>query len=115
MAKAGASRSTPSAAGRFAHPFFEPPVAPQLAPPPAPTGLIAWNKEKNLGPLPPVRNNGLINLTDIIGAAAVLPPSPKEEEEGQPWPSRRRHLVGCRASRRRRRPNGGHVGRRPRI
>jgi hypothetical protein len=25
------------------------------------------------------------------------------------------HLVGCRASRRRRRPNGGHVGRRPRI
>lgn len=71
MAKAGASRSTPSAAGRFAHPFFEPPVAPQLAPPPAPTGLIAWNKEKNLGPLPPVRNNGLINLTDIIGAAAI--------------------------------------------
>jgi hypothetical protein len=29
-----------------------------------------------------------------------------EEEAGQPWPSRRRHLVGCRASRRRRRPTG---------
>jgi hypothetical protein len=30
-----------------------------------------------------------------------------EEEAGQPRPSRRRHLVGCRASRRRRRPKGG--------
>jgi hypothetical protein len=29
-----------------------------------------------------------------------------EEEAGQPWPSRRRHLVGCRASQRRRRPTG---------
>jgi hypothetical protein len=28
----------------------------------------------------------------------------------QPWPSRWRHLVGCRASRRRRRPIGGHAG-----
>jgi hypothetical protein len=37
------------------------------------------------------------------------PPPPTEEEAGQPRPSRRRHLVGCRASRRRRRPNGGHV------
>jgi hypothetical protein len=36
---------------------------------------------------------------------------PTEEEAGQAWPSRRRHLVGCRASRRCRRPNGGHVGR----
>jgi hypothetical protein len=43
------------------------------------------------------------------------PPPPTEEEAGQPWPSRRRHLVGCRASRRHRRPNGGHVGRRPRV
>jgi hypothetical protein len=39
------------------------------------------------------------------------PSSPQEEEAGQPWPSRRRHLVGCRASRRRWRPSGGHVGR----
>jgi hypothetical protein len=39
------------------------------------------------------------------------PSPPQEEEAGQPWPSRRRHLVGCRASRRRRRPSGGHVGR----
>jgi hypothetical protein len=29
------------------------------------------------------------------------------EETGKPRPSRRRHLVGCRASRRRRRPTGG--------
>jgi hypothetical protein len=39
------------------------------------------------------------------------PSSPQEEEVGQSWPSRRRHLVGCRASRRRRHPSGGHVGR----
>jgi hypothetical protein len=46
---------------------------------------------------------------------APSPPPPTEEEAGQPRPSRRRHLVGCRASRRRRRPNGGHVGHRPRV
>jgi hypothetical protein len=38
------------------------------------------------------------------------PSPPQEEEAGQPWPSRRRHLIGCRASRRRQRPSGGHVG-----
>jgi hypothetical protein len=38
-------------------------------------------------------------------------------ETGQPWPGRRRHLVGCRtrASRRRRHPCGGHVGCFPRT
>jgi hypothetical protein len=41
------------------------------------------------------------------------PSPPTEEEAGQPWPSRRRHLIGCRASRRR--PSGGHVKRRPRV
>jgi hypothetical protein len=48
----------------------------------------------------------------------VSPPSsPQEEETGQPWPGRRRHLVGCRsrASRRHRHPSGGHVGRCPRA
>jgi hypothetical protein len=45
-------------------------------------------------------------------SGSVPSPSPlTKEEAGQPWPSRRRHLVGCRASRRRRRPNGGHGGR----
>jgi hypothetical protein len=39
------------------------------------------------------------------------PSPPMEEEAGQAWPSRRRHLVGCRASRRRWRPSEGHVGR----
>jgi hypothetical protein len=33
-----------------------------------------------------------------------------KEEAGQPRPSRRWHLVGCRASRRRRRPNRGTSG-----
>jgi hypothetical protein len=42
----------------------------------------------------------------------VPSPSPlSEEEAGQPWPNRRRHLVGCQASRRCRRPSGGHIGR----
>jgi hypothetical protein len=47
----------------------------------------------------------------------VPPPSSPEEETGQPWPCRRRHLVGCRtrASRRRRHPCGGHVGCCPRT
>jgi hypothetical protein len=46
---------------------------------------------------------------------ASSPSSPQEEETGQPWPCRRWHLVGCRASRRRRHPSGGHVGRCPRA
>jgi hypothetical protein len=45
----------------------------------------------------------------------VLPPSSPQEEEGQPWPGRRWHLVSCRASQRRRHPSGGHVGRCPRT
>jgi hypothetical protein len=43
------------------------------------------------------------------------PSSPQEEEAGQLWPGRRRHLVGCRASRRHQHPSGGHVGRCPRA
>jgi hypothetical protein len=38
------------------------------------------------------------------------PSPPTEEEAGQAWPSRGRHLVGCRASRRRRRPSGDTSG-----
>jgi hypothetical protein len=45
------------------------------------------------------------------GLSRHLPRRQEEEEAGQPWPSRRWHLVGCRASRRRRCPSGGHVGR----
>jgi hypothetical protein len=43
---------------------------------------------------------------------APPPSSPEEEETGQPWPGRRRRLVGCRtrASRRRRHPCGGMSG-----
>jgi hypothetical protein len=52
-------------------------------------------------------------------ASGFVPPpsSPQEEETGQLWPGRRRHLIGCRseASRRRRHPSGGHVGRCPRT
>jgi hypothetical protein len=50
-------------------------------------------------------------------ASGFVPPpsSPQEEEAGQPWPGRRRHLVGYRTSRRRRHPSGEHVGRYPRT
>jgi hypothetical protein len=50
-------------------------------------------------------------------ASGFVPPpsSPQEEEMGQPWLGRRRHLVGCRASRLHRHPSGGHVGRCPRA
>jgi hypothetical protein len=37
---------------------------------------------------------------------ASPPSSPQKEEMGQPWPCRRRRLVGCRASRRCRHPSG---------
>jgi hypothetical protein len=40
---------------------------------------------------------------------------PTEEEAGQPRPSRRQRLVGCRASRQRQHPNGGRAGHRPRA
>jgi hypothetical protein len=53
------------------------------------------------------------------GTPGFVPPpsSPEEGETGQPWPGRRRHLVGCRtrASRRRRHPCEGHVGCCPRT
>jgi hypothetical protein len=40
-----------------------------------------------------------------------LPHVTEKQHPGQAWPSRRQHLVGCRASRRHQRPNGGHVER----
>jgi hypothetical protein len=47
----------------------------------------------------------------VTSGSVPSPSPPTEEEARQAWPSRRRHLVGFRASRRRRRPTGGHVGR----
>jgi hypothetical protein len=53
------------------------------------------------------------------GALRSSPPpsSPEEAKTGQPWPCRRRHLVGChtRMSRRRQHSLGGHVGHCPRT
>jgi hypothetical protein len=63
----------------------------------------------------PPGGGGLGDVFPHGGRAAsglvLSPSSPQKEEAGQPWPSRRRHLVGCRASRRRWRPSGGHVRR----
>jgi hypothetical protein len=51
----------------------------------------------------PPDGGGIDDVFPHGGRAASGPipsPSPLQEEEaGQPWPSRRRHLVGCRASR----------------
>jgi hypothetical protein len=53
------------------------------------------------------------------GTSGFAPPpsSLEEEKTEQPWPGKRRHLVGCqtRASRRHRHPCGGHVGCCPRT
>ena len=64
---------------RYAHPYYARPV-PARAPAPltaaaptttataaAPSGLTDWSKLQ-LGPIPPVRNNGLFSLADVIGA-----------------------------------------------
>jgi hypothetical protein len=63
----------------------------------------------------PPGGGGLDDIFPHGGRAAsgsVPPPSsPQEEEARQPWPSRRRHLVGRRVSRRCRHPSGGHVRR----
>jgi hypothetical protein len=61
----------------------------------------------------PPAGGGIDDVFPHGGRAASRPvpsPSPPQDEEArQPWPSRRRHLVGCRASRRHWRPSGGHV------
>jgi hypothetical protein len=69
-----------------------------------------------------VRSPGGDELDDIFprgrraaSGFASPPSSPQKEESGQPWPCRRRRLVGCRASRRCRHPSGGRVGRCPRA
>jgi hypothetical protein len=46
----------------------------------------------------------------VASGPVPSPSPPTEEEAGQPWPSRRRHLVGCRASRRCRHPSGDTSG-----
>jgi hypothetical protein len=65
-----------------------------------------------------VSSHGGGELGDVFprggrATSGFVPPlsSLQEEEAGQPWPSRRWHLVDCRSSRRRRHPSGGHVGR----
>jgi hypothetical protein len=62
------SPSESHSASRFAHPFFERPAAsPLLAAAAAGQGLTAWNKQQ-LGPVPPTKGNGRMDLANIIGA-----------------------------------------------
>lgn len=64
---------SPPMASRYAHPYYAARPAPALAPltaaapAAAPAGLTDWSKLQ-LGPIPPVRNNGQFALADIIGA-----------------------------------------------
>jgi hypothetical protein len=62
--------STAYSAKRFAHPFFVPEPPAQRVAFAGHVRLADWNR-LNLGPLPPVRNEGLVDLADIIGAEGV--------------------------------------------
>ncbi len=64
------STSTSYSRDRYAHPFYlpTPPVARQ--PINGDSQMTDWSK-KQVGPVPPVKGNGVINLNDIIGADGV--------------------------------------------
>lgn len=62
--------STSYSAKRYAHPFFVP-EPPELRSPHKGNHRMADWHEKQLGPIPKVRGNGRIDLTDIIGAEGV--------------------------------------------
>ena len=59
--------STTYSSARYAHPFFLPAAHAQRQPINGHTRLTDWSKQQ-LGPVPPVANNGRIALADIIGA-----------------------------------------------
>jgi hypothetical protein len=75
--------------------------------------LLPPSRDNDNGGLQPARRRRNQRCLSPRGGRAASgsvpsPSPPTEEEVGQPWPSRRQHLVGCRASRQR--PSGGHVG-----
>ena len=64
------ARSTAQSAARFAHPFFLSAAPVERASFDGHARLVDWSK-LNLGPIPPVARDGLMSLSDVIGAAGV--------------------------------------------
>src|SRR5579862_4379160 len=62
--------STSFSRARFAHPFFLPASPEARQPTNGDSRMTDWSK-KQLGPVPPVTGNGIMNLSDIIGADGV--------------------------------------------
>jgi hypothetical protein len=62
--------STKYSRQRFAHPFFLPVPPAARQPLNGQTRITDWSK-KQLGPLPPLKDNGVMTLTDVIGADGV--------------------------------------------
>jgi hypothetical protein len=83
------------------------------------TPPLATRQQRRSSARPAAANSTTTSPRGRRGASEFAPPpsSPEEEKTGQPWPGRRRHLVGCRtrASRRCRHPCGGHAGCCPRT
>jgi hypothetical protein len=67
MANDISTTSEQPSASRFAHPFFEKPSTASLLAAAPGAGLTAWNKQQ-LGPVPPTKGNGRMDLAHIIGA-----------------------------------------------
>ncbi len=64
------STSTSYSRARYAHPFFLPAPPDARQPINGNSRMTDWSKQQ-LGPVPPVKGDGVINLSDIIGAAGV--------------------------------------------
>jgi hypothetical protein len=62
--------STSFSRARFAHPFFLPTSPEARQPTNGNSRMTDWSK-KQLGPVPPVTGNGIMNLSDIIGTDGV--------------------------------------------
>jgi hypothetical protein len=62
--------STTYSAARYAHPFFLPTSPARRQPFKGHSRMTDWSK-KQLGPIPPVSRGGLMDLSEVIGAAGV--------------------------------------------
>jgi hypothetical protein len=63
-------KSTSYSRARYAHPFFLPAQAEDRAPLNGHKRLTEWSKEQ-LGPIPPIKRGGLIDLEEVIGPEGV--------------------------------------------
>jgi hypothetical protein len=59
--------------------------------------LVARQQQRRSPACPAAANSTTSSPRDGRAASGFVPPpsSPQEEETGQPWPGKRRHLVGC--------------------